>query len=57
MTGGAPSGVVTFLFTDLRVRPVGGRKTLMDAGGARRPSRGAALGDRGARGLVVQAHR
>ena len=30
--GGPPSGVVTFLFTDLRVRPAGGRPTRMRCG-------------------------
>jgi hypothetical protein len=32
MTGAAPSGVVTFLFTVLRGRPVGGRTTRMACG-------------------------
>jgi hypothetical protein len=32
MTTAAPAGVVTFLFTDVEVRPVGGRQTRMRCG-------------------------
>jgi hypothetical protein len=55
MTATAPSGVVTFLFTDVEGSSLGGRRG-SDAGGPAEARRGVAHRDRGARRLCVQPH-